>query len=72
MSDSNTHSAGPGGVDTSAWDERLIFERSRPGRRCVTYPKPSRTVDLPESMRREAPPALPEVDEEIYTVDIEV
>ncbi|MDP6039925.1 MAG: aminomethyl-transferring glycine dehydrogenase subunit GcvPB, partial [Candidatus Latescibacteria bacterium] len=42
----------------------LIFERSASGRRCTTFPKAgeSRTA-IPEGMRRETPPALPEVGE---------
>jgi glycine dehydrogenase subunit 2 len=48
-------------------DEQTIYERSRPGRRSSRLP---RTVDvdavlatIPETLRRTAPPALPEVAE---------
>ncbi|MDA0748204.1 MAG: aminomethyl-transferring glycine dehydrogenase subunit GcvPB, partial [bacterium] len=42
----------------------LIYERGAAGRRCVTFPKAGEvTVPIPESMRREAPPTLPEVSE---------
>lgn len=44
--------------------EKLIFERGAPGRRCATFPA---AVDsgaaIPPSMRRDVPPALPEVGE---------
>ena len=42
----------------------LIFERGAPGRRCVAFPA---AVDsgtaIPETMRRDVPPGLPEVSE---------
>ena len=42
----------------------LIFERSKAGRRCATFPGPGETrQEIPESMRRDTPPALPEVNE---------
>ncbi|MCZ6635664.1 MAG: aminomethyl-transferring glycine dehydrogenase subunit GcvPB [bacterium] len=42
----------------------LIFERGAPGRRCVTFPDAGAIpVPIPESMRRDQAPALPEVSE---------
>ena len=42
----------------------LIFERGVSGRRCATFPDAGEaTTPIPESMRRDAPPALPEVSE---------
>ena len=47
---------------------RTIFEKSRPGRRAFTPPAldvPERPLDelVPAHLRREAPPALPEIAE---------
>jgi glycine dehydrogenase subunit 2 len=44
---------------------QLIYERSRAGRRAGSLPRPEGlpTVELPESLRRERPPRLPEVSE---------
>ncbi len=43
---------------------KLIYERSRPGRRAGTLPRPNLPVpDLPADLRRSAPPRLPEVSE---------
>ena len=43
---------------------RLIYERSRPGRRASSLPKPAVTAPpVPESLRRQRPPRLPEVSE---------
>jgi len=44
-------------------DSTLIFEKSLKGRRCVTLPKLGLTVDIPENLRRAAPPELPEIAE---------
>jgi len=42
----------------------LIFEKSQPGRRASTLPQPDLPVpDLPEGLRRERPPRLPELSE---------
>ena len=42
----------------------LIFERSRPGRRAGRVPRPDLPVpELPDELRRERPPRLPEVAE---------
>jgi glycine dehydrogenase subunit 2 len=42
----------------------LIYERSRPGRRASTVPSPGLPVpELPEGLRRAAPPRLPELAE---------
>jgi glycine dehydrogenase subunit 2 len=48
-----------------AWpDVSLIFERSRPGRRAGRPPRPELPVpELPDGLRREHPPRLPEVSE---------
>jgi len=51
--------------------EPLVFERSRPGRRAVRYPRPSDAAreasagqpELPASVLRSEPPRLPEVSE---------
>lgn len=46
------------------WDEPIIFELSQPGRRGIAVPEPGAPkVDLPESVRRAAPPALPELSQ---------
>ena len=43
---------------------RLIYERSRPGRRAGTLPRPDLPApDLPAELRRSRPPRLPEVSE---------
>ncbi|MBQ2062353.1 MAG: aminomethyl-transferring glycine dehydrogenase subunit GcvPB [Oscillospiraceae bacterium] len=43
---------------------KLIFEKSVPGRHCDLLPKCDvETVALPESFRRQTPPALPEMSE---------
>jgi glycine dehydrogenase subunit 2 len=43
---------------------KLIYEKSRPGRRASRIPLPDLPVpDLPESLRRSEPPRLPEVTE---------
>jgi len=44
---------------------KLIFEKSRPGRRGVKLPQPGvpAECDLPDQLRRPAPPPLPEVSE---------
>jgi len=43
---------------------KLIFEKSVPGRHCDLLPKCDvETVELPESLRRETAPALPEMSE---------
>lgn len=42
----------------------LIFERGASGRRCTTFPKAGESsTPIPEGMRREIPPTLPEVGE---------
>ena len=48
-----------------AWpDAPLLFERSRPGRRAGRPPRPDLPVpELPQELRRSAPPRLPEVSE---------
>lgn len=44
--------------------EALIFERGAKGRRCVTFPSAGPlTTPVPDNMKRETPPALPEVGE---------
>ena len=44
--------------------ESLIFERGALGRRCATFPDAGEmSTPIPESMKREKPPALPEVGE---------
>ena len=47
-------------------EEKLIFEKSVPGRRATTFPEldvPRRDLDawLPKELRRESPLGLPEV-----------
>jgi glycine dehydrogenase subunit 2 len=43
---------------------KLIFEKSRPGRRAAQIPKPDLPVpDVPEELRRRRPPRLPELAE---------
>jgi glycine dehydrogenase subunit 2 len=43
---------------------KLIFERSRPGRRAAAVPKPDLPIpDVPEQLRRRKPPRLPELAE---------
>jgi glycine dehydrogenase subunit 2 len=43
---------------------KLIFEKSQPGRRASTIPRPDLPVpDVPEELRRERPPRLPELSE---------
>jgi glycine dehydrogenase subunit 2 len=42
----------------------LIYEKSRPGRRAGVVPRPELPVpELPEELRREDPPRLPEISE---------
>lgn len=46
------------------WDEPMIFELSRPGRRGIAVPEPGAPkAELPESVRRAVPPALPELSQ---------
>lgn len=46
------------------WDEEIVFELSRPGRRGVGVPAPDAPpVELPESIARRTPPALPELSQ---------
>lgn len=48
------------------WDEPVVFELSRPGRRGVGVPAPDVPVPVPgrpEGVRRAAPPALPELSQ---------
>jgi glycine dehydrogenase subunit 2 len=49
----------------AVWDEPLVMEMGRPGRRGFLLPAPSEAVYglIPESMRRETPPRLPELSE---------
>jgi glycine dehydrogenase subunit 2 len=43
---------------------KLIFERSKPGRRAAAIPKPDLPIpDVPEELRRRKPPRLPELAE---------
>jgi glycine dehydrogenase subunit 2 len=43
---------------------KLIFEKSKPGRRAAAVPKPDLPVrELPEELRRRQPPRLPEIAE---------
>jgi glycine dehydrogenase subunit 2 len=43
---------------------KLIFEKSRPGRRAAAVPKPDLPVpEVPEELRRRQPPRLPEIAE---------
>jgi glycine dehydrogenase subunit 2 len=49
---------------SAVWDEPLITEMGAPGRRAQHFPSHPRGADLvPESMRRGAPAALPELSE---------
>jgi glycine dehydrogenase subunit 2 len=44
--------------------DQLIFERGKAGRRCATFPHPGTcSTPIPEEMRRQSPPSLPEVSE---------
>ncbi|NRQ33871.1 aminomethyl-transferring glycine dehydrogenase subunit GcvPB [Nonomuraea sp. NN258] len=46
------------------WDEPIIFELSREGRRGLAVPEPGAPrVELPESVRRERAPKLPEMSQ---------
>ncbi|WP_174315794.1 aminomethyl-transferring glycine dehydrogenase subunit GcvPB [Streptomyces sp. CB01881] len=46
------------------WDEEIVFELSRPGRRGVGVPAPDAPlVELPEGVARRTPPALPELSQ---------
>ncbi|KQV16610.1 aminomethyl-transferring glycine dehydrogenase subunit GcvPB [Kitasatospora sp. Root107] len=46
------------------WDEEIIFELSRPGRRGIGVPAPDAPlVELPEGIGRATPPALPELSQ---------
>ncbi|MFI7418791.1 aminomethyl-transferring glycine dehydrogenase subunit GcvPB [Nonomuraea sp. NPDC049684] len=46
------------------WDEPIIFELSRPGRRGVAVPEPGAPkVELPEGVGRATPPKLPEMSQ---------
>ncbi|MGW4645890.1 aminomethyl-transferring glycine dehydrogenase subunit GcvPB [Kitasatospora sp. NPDC004289] len=46
------------------WDEEIVFELSRPGRRGIGVPAPGAPlVELPDGVRRETPPALPELSQ---------
>ena len=56
----------------AVWDEPLIMELGRPGRRGLLAPEPEPDIQaavgpaedlIPGSVRRETPPALPEVSE---------
>src|SRR5687768_18525199 len=43
---------------------KLIFEKSKPGRRAAVIPKPDLSVpEVPEELRRSRPPRLPELAE---------
>jgi glycine cleavage system P protein (glycine dehydrogenase) subunit 2 len=43
---------------------KLIYEKSKPGRRASTLPRPELpTGDVPEELRRSSPPRLPEISE---------
>jgi glycine dehydrogenase subunit 2 len=43
---------------------KLIYERSRPGRRGGRVPEPGvEPAEVPEELRRSAPPRLPEIAE---------
>ena len=45
-------------------NDRLIFEKGASGRRCTRFPDPGQPVpEIPEAVRRERPPVLPEVSE---------
>jgi glycine dehydrogenase subunit 2 len=43
-------------------EKMLVFERSRPGRRCTTFTV-DREPDIPKNLRRQTAPGLPEVSE---------
>jgi len=43
--------------------EALLFDKSRPGHRAVSFPTVEGSIDLPVEHRRNAPAALPEVSE---------
>lgn len=54
------------------WDEPIIFELSRPGQRGILVPEVEQEIDqqvgdvladLPEDLRREKPPGLPEISQ---------
>jgi glycine dehydrogenase subunit 2 len=52
----------------AVWDEPLVMELGREGRRGILFPEPAESVDdvaglVPAVMRREAPPVLPELSE---------
>jgi glycine dehydrogenase subunit 2 len=51
----------------AVWDEPLVMELGRPGRRGFLLPTPASATDalglIPEGMRRETPPSLPELSE---------
>jgi glycine dehydrogenase subunit 2 len=49
----------------AVWDEPLVMELGRPGRRGFLLPAPSEVVEglIPDGMRRETPPSLPELSE---------
>src|SRR5262249_31908514 len=52
--------AAPGGADAV----KLIYERSQPGRRASSLPRPDLPVpEVPAALRRAEPPRLPEVAE---------
>jgi len=43
---------------------KLIYEKSQPGRRASTLPRPDLpAADVPEELRRSSPPRLPEISE---------
>jgi glycine dehydrogenase subunit 2 len=43
---------------------KLIYEKSKPGRRASTLPRPDLpAADVPEELRRSSPPRLPEISE---------
>ena len=44
------------------WDEPIVLEMGRPGRRAQVF-EPAAPADVPESIRRATPPALPEMSE---------
>ena len=57
---------------SAVWDEPVVMEMGAPGRRGVLFPEPEdrvvatvgdATVLVPEGLRRNAPPALPELSE---------
>jgi len=60
------------GFHQAKWDEPVIFELSREGERGVLVPEPAPEVceaagdvmeGLPKALRRETPPALPEISQ---------